>query len=506
MTRLLERPGLVFLLVFFWRLLLLTMAQPIPANDAFFCDGPVVHLLNHGGYFNPAVAQSRPFSGTEFFCAYPPLYQVVLLGWMSVFGTSAPAAMVFHLALFGGYALAVLAIFRRLNVPARAGNLAGLFLLAITFDDRSDGLACLLGTFGVLALTRWLAGVRGAAWLAALFAVLAVCASLQVGALYSFWIFLGLAAGWKITNGRPPFGAVAAMLLTPPALAGIVKFGYPRLWAGFLENVHGNASLSGLHLPHFDELLKAGRNIPAIFLMGVLLVATTAGWRRLRGIKTWSGGEILLVAGLLAGWSYAAACLFLVTANWLIAANYLQPVLVGLFLLAATDKFPEFLRTRATKVCVALLVALVSVRAAGLTTWGVACSVNDSYASVRERVARELDSVPPEANVLLSSAYLYEADRHLNGHWIHEDYAPLREEGEDYARALRRLHAAKLVLTQYDFYRRYQRVLDELRAAGGVQITITNLARVRPPDSFSHLQKILQHVSWAPVIVDLEWK
>jgi hypothetical protein len=132
--------------------------------------------------------------------------------------------------------------------------------------------------------------------------------------------------------------------------------------------------------------------------------------------------------------------------------------------------------------------------------------VNDSYASVRARLARELDSVPPEANVLLSSAYLYEADRHLNGHWIHEDYAPLREEGEDYARALRRLHAAKLVLTQYDFYRRYQRVLDELRAAGGVQITITNLARVRPPDSFSHLQKILQHVSWAPVIVDLEWK
>src|ERR1039457_2826780 len=140
MKRLLERPGLVILLVFVWRaVLLLTVAQPVPANDAFFCDGPVVHFLNHGGYFNPSVAQSRPFSGTEFFCAYPPLYQLALLPWMKIFGTSALAAMWFHLALFGGYALAVLAIFRRLNVPARAGNLAALFLLAITFDDKSDG-------------------------------------------------------------------------------------------------------------------------------------------------------------------------------------------------------------------------------------------------------------------------------------------------------------------------------------------------------------------------------
>ncbi len=55
---------------------------------------------------------------------------------MALFGTSALAAMWFHLVLFGGYALAVLAIFRRLNVPPRAGNLAALFLFAITFDDK----------------------------------------------------------------------------------------------------------------------------------------------------------------------------------------------------------------------------------------------------------------------------------------------------------------------------------------------------------------------------------
>ena len=190
MKRLLERPGMVFLLVFTWKaVLLLTVAQPVPANDAFFYDGPVVHLLNHGGYFNPSIAQSRPFSGTEFFCAYPPLYQLTMLAWMSIFGTSALAAMGCHLFFFGGYALTVLAIFRQLKLPVNLANLAGLFLLAITFDDRPDGLACLLGTLGVYAVTRWLTGARGWAWLAALFSVLAIGTSLQVGALYSFWIF-----------------------------------------------------------------------------------------------------------------------------------------------------------------------------------------------------------------------------------------------------------------------------------------------------------------------------
>ena len=148
----------------------------------------------------------------------------------------------------------------------------------------------------------------------------------------------------------------------------------------------------------------------------------------------------------------------------------------------------------------------MAVRALGLTTWGVACSVSDSYASVRQRVAGELAAVPPHANVLLSSAYLYEADRHTQGNWIHEDYAPQHKEGENFPLALRRLRAAKLVLTQYDYCRRYQAVLEELGAAGGVQITVTNLAHVRSPDSYAHLQKILQHVSWAPVIVDLNWK
>jgi len=500
MKRLLERPGIIFSLIICWKLvLLLAVAQPVPSNDAFFYDGPVVHLLNHGGYFNPSIAQSRPFSGTQFFCAYPPLYQLAMLLWMTMFGTSVLAAMACHLAMFGGCALVMLDIFRRLKVPALTTSLAGLFLLGITFDDRPDGLACLLGTLGVHALVCWLTGTRGAAWFAACFACLTVCTSLQLGALYSSWIFLGLLLGGG--KSRPPLGPLGLLILAPLALVAAVKFGWPQGWAGFQENVHGNASLTGWRLPQLGDCFKAVRNLPAVLTLGVLVAGTPSGRRFLSRIKTWNPGEIVFLTGLLTGLGFVFACLLVVAPNWLLAISYFQPLLAGCFL----ARFPEFLRQRRAALCLALLIALVSIRAVGLSTWGVACSLMDSQASARQRVAVELAAAPPHATILLSSAYLYEGDRHTNVDCIHEDYTPRREEGEDYPRALRRLRPAKLLLTQYDFYRRYQTVLAALSAAGGVQCTITNTAQLRPPDSYASLQRVLQHVSWAPVIVDLNW-
>ena len=35
---------------------------------------------------------------------------------------------------------------------------------------------------------------------------------------------------------------------------------------------------------------------------------------------------------------------------------------------------------------------------------------------------------------------------------------------------------------------------------------IRDLAAVRPPDAIPSLQRVVQHISWAPVIVDLDWK
>jgi len=155
MRRMLERPGLMFALVFAWKVaLLIFTAQPVPANDSFFYDGAVVNFLLHGKYANPCLALALPISGNEVFCAYPPLYQLVLLGWMSVFGTSALSATWLHVVLFGIYELIVLAIFRRLRTPALCVNLAGLFLLSITFHDRPDSLAHVFGMAAVYACVR----------------------------------------------------------------------------------------------------------------------------------------------------------------------------------------------------------------------------------------------------------------------------------------------------------------------------------------------------------------
>ena len=87
-------PWLVLGLVLAWRLALLVFtAQPIPANDAFLFDGAVVNWLMHGQYFNPSLAEAFPISGHQVFAAYPPVYQAVLLLWMSVCGTSVLSAM-----------------------------------------------------------------------------------------------------------------------------------------------------------------------------------------------------------------------------------------------------------------------------------------------------------------------------------------------------------------------------------------------------------------------------
>jgi hypothetical protein len=63
-----------------------------------------------------------------------------------------------------------------------------------------------------------------------------------------------------------------------------------------------------------------------------------------------------------------------------------------------------------------------------------------------------------------------------------------------------------LILTQFDYYRRYQRTLDQLKSDPNLKdIQIVNTARIRPPDAFPSLQRVVQHVSWAPVIVNLFW-
>ncbi|MFO1514525.1 MAG: hypothetical protein U1F83_16715, partial [Verrucomicrobiota bacterium] len=310
MRRLANISGITCILFLAWKVaLLIFTAQPVPSNDAFFYDGPVVNYLLHGRYCNPSLAMVMPISGREVFSAYPPLYQGVLLGWMKCFGTSALAAMWLHVGLLAVFVVTVLMIFRQLRVPAIVVNLAGLFLFGITFHDRPDTLAHVLGVLAILAV------VRGLAWPAAAFLLLTFGTSLQIGAIYSLWVALLTVGATWLRSAQFPWAAAATLMGVLAALVALVKFGCPQLWAGFQEHVRITPALTGLRVPRAEDLLKVARTAS-----GIILVVIALAWRALSGgisRERLRGSPPMLVAlgGMLTALVLMGGCLFVLTPN-----------------------------------------------------------------------------------------------------------------------------------------------------------------------------------------------
>ncbi len=503
--RLAEKPGIVFVLVFAWKVaLLLFTAQPVPNNDSFFYDGPVVNYLLHGKYCNPSLVQALPISGGEIFSAYPPLYQTVLLGWMGAFGTSALSAMWLHLGLLGLYALIVLAIFRQLRVPGLLVNLAGLFLFGITFHDRPDTVAHVLGALAVLGLVR----AGGGLWLTVAALVLAFCASLQIGGVYLLWCGLVVIGNAWMGRRHFPWAAVIVGGLTLAGLVALVIFGYPQLWSGFQEHARLTPSVMGWRVPSVLDGLKAVRTAPAVFVVtaGVIL-ACLRKQTTIVALKKSPAG-VIAISGTLAALALIGVSLVVLTPNTIHIANYLQPIVVGGFLNAGLF-FPNPQKPLRAVLALFFALSLVTgVRAIGMTTWGVLCAHDMSYAQAASRVRAEVDALPSGSTVIASAAYLYDLANRTNITWIHNDWpAPPggREMWEYHAFA--GLRPRLIIVTQFDFYRRYGAIFEQLKSHPDLaSLRVTNTAGVRAPDSFPQMQRIVQHVSWAPVIAEFSWK
>ena len=512
---LLVRPGVIFGLIFAWKVgLLLLTVQPVPSNDAFFYDGPVVNFLLGGKYCNPSLSFALPISGNEVFCAYPPLYQLLLVGWMKILGTSVIAAMILHLVLFGVYMLLLLALCRRLRFPTVASSLGAAFLLVITFHDRPDSLAHVFGIAALYAWVRWqsaaldASGARrltGWAWAMAAFAVLGLCTGLQIGAVYFLLIWTAVLGGVLFARTRLPAAPMLASIVVPLLLILLVVFGYPHLWAGFLEHARQTPSLTGWRWPLFHEVLKMVRTVP-----GVLLVAILMPW--LKANRASDPVERLVwlatLASTIAALAITGAAMFLLTPNSVLFAAYLQPVVVGGYLTLALKRLAPSQFRLQTYLFIAA-ACLGAVRAVGMSTWGVACARDVSQLKALARVRQEFETGQAGEMVVSSAAYLYEAARHRQVRPVHCDWlaAARRGEANTDKSALIELKPPKLVLTQFDFYRRYQPVLVELQSRPDlVQMDIINTATVAPPDSQKRWQKVVQHISWAPVIVHLSWK
>ncbi len=511
-------PWLVFVLVFAWKIaLFIFSAQPVPSNDAYFYDGAVVNQLLHGGYFNPSIARVLPLSGTEVFSAYPPLYQGLLWLWMSVFGTSALSAMALHLLLFGGYALVVFLILKRVQSSVWCFHLAGCYLLLLTFHDRPDSLAHFLGMLGIYA---WIcsrkifnngvvpAQANVCLWAMAIFSILALCTSLQIGAIYFLWIWLGVLVTSLAGKDNFPKLPMAATVAVPAVLLLAVKYGYPHLWAGFLEHARQTPSLTGWRLPAIGDVLKVLRTTPGICLVAVFLPWTWFQQHNDIEHVEYARHEFVLVPALLAALAVVVACLFVLTPNTVAIANYLQPVIVAAYLAFCATILPDPRSRRLQVVCLSLAVIAGSTRAIGMSTWGLACARDVSYSSATHLVEAELAALPAGTTVVVSSPFLYAAAKHNDLSLIHSDWmgkawaAPPLSDLD----ALKALRPRKMILSQFDYYRRHQPVLEQLKKEPGLcDISITNTARIPAPDSFPQLQRVVQHISWAPIIVNLDW-
>ena len=501
MRRLANTFGITFVLYFTWKVsLLLLTSQPVPANDSFFYDGPVVNYLLHGDYCNPSLAMVLPISGNEVFCAYPPLYQAVLLGWMKCFGTSELAAMWLHVTLLAGFALAVLQIFRQLKISALAVNIAGLFLFGITFHDRPDTLAHLLAALAVLAL------VRGLPWATAVFLTLTFCTSLQIGGIYSLWLGLFVVGEAWFAKRKIPWAAALTFFSVLAGLIALVKFGYPRLWEGFREHLAITPSVTGLRVPRLDDILKIVRSSPGVLLVvAMLALLVIKGHTFLRHLA----GSIplrLVVSGSLAVLALICGCLVVLTPNTIHVTSYLQPVIVGGALALVGAGLMNAKWRCVTHGLFLVGALLVSIRAIGITTWGVLCHRDVNHAQALTFVNQSLDDAPPNSTVFASAAYLYNTAQRTNITWLHSDWPTRANEGDWELRAIKERRPSRLLLTQFDYYRRYERIVSQFRRErGDVEVQITNTARVQPSDALPSMRKVVQHISWAPVIVEFTW-
>jgi len=126
-------------------------------------------------------------------------------------------------------------------------------------------------------------------------------------------------------------------------------------------------------------------------------------------------------------------------------------------------------------------------------------------------VKTALASSPPNSIVVISSAYLYDAASDKSHRIVHADWLVSYRQQSDLVSSMVKqtiaLKPSKLILTQFDYYRRYGMVLERLQTQPALmEVRIVNSATVRSPDSYPSMQRLVQHVSWAPVIVEFSWK
>jgi hypothetical protein len=501
-------PLFVLGLVLLWRLSLFVFtAQPIPANDAYLFDGGVANWLKHGQYVNPCLERAFPISSGQVFSLYPPLYQLALLLWATLFGMSTLSIIGMHLMMFACGAVTVVLLVRRFFPADIHYGLAAALLLIFTFNDRPEDLAHF---FGLLSL--WLVATlisRPSLELPvlcglSLVLLLTLFTSIIVGAVYFGAGFLACAAAWWFQRRTLLFAPFfAAALLFVAIVCWVIEI-HPLWWQGFLENSRKTPAVAGFRVPNVMDVFKLMRASP-VFLLSVAVFPWIYSHRKKLLPETW----LFLVTGaFLMGLITLILSMTEISPNYVGYTLYLQIILAaGMLALAGRLCPPGWVWPQ---VLLVSCVLLVSIRAIAMTTWGVACAWKNSYWHTQEELRTELAPFEKsDAPVVVSSAFLYTASELGVRHPIHSDwfYDRLVTAPDADFQGMIHLRPSKLVLVQFDYYRGFIGLLNELRQHPElVSVQVRNLSELRVPDSIPSLQRAIQHISWAPVIVDLDWK
>jgi len=506
----LRNPFCLLALVAVWRIaLFIFTAQPIPVNDAAFFDGAMGNWFLHGHYFNPGLSVVFPISGHQLYSAYPPLYQVALWFWMGLFGTSVLSMIALHACMFCIAGFLVVYIVETVFPETVNYALVPLLLFAVTFDDRPEGLAHIFGLLALLLVTRSWSSARN--WLV-VFGIgsLLFCAlytSVIVGALYFGAGFIAVALAWWRRRNLfffVPF--IFATFLFVMITVAIARF-EPLWWAGFRENARQTPVMTtGFRIPNSMELIKLVRTAP-VFLLMLMMLPILFVKRKL--VFDFGQPWFVLVGGaFIMGWVLLLADMTLLAANYVGYVLFLQ-VLLAAGILAATQPFSDAFRRHVRCVLWGCII-LVSIRAVGMSTWGAACAWKNSYPKTHAVLLSELAPfAKTNLPALVSSSYFYTALEAGVQNPIHSDWYFDRANWTNNAQinGLAALRPAKLVLNQFDYYRAFKPLLEQLRQQPGlVDIRVRDLAEVRTPDSIPSVDHVVQNISWAPVIVDLDWK
>jgi hypothetical protein len=315
---------------------------------------------------------------------------------------------------------------------------------------------------------------------------------------------------WWLGGERPFYAPFAVVVVLFAGLTFCIAQVKPLWWSGFLENSRQTPVLThGFRMPPGSEIIKLVRTGP-VFLFAIGWLPFRLAQRKHRPtIDRDNVGWLSLTLGVA-----AMGIVMLGAAMVLLSPNYVMYVLFAQVLLAAgllaLDAGTQSRGRRLLHAALGCCAVLVTIRALGMTTWGVVCARDVSCRQAQEILREELEPVAKSGDrVIASSAFLYGAAQMGVAGVIHSDwpYDRRQEAPEAHFQALLRLRPGKLILTQFDFHRSYSSVIEQLRQHPEVvTVRVRDTAGVRTPDSIPSLQRVVQHISWAPVVVTLSWK